>query len=83
GYTEELVRMVTAEGIEARDANREVISGWIDAWTPPVMEATRALRPAFDRARVEVVSFDGGLSAALQAQRGLVEALGLSPAAVV
>jgi methane monooxygenase component A beta chain/propane monooxygenase small subunit len=81
-YTEELVRMVTAEGIEAHQANRDVIAGWIADWTPPVLEAARALRPVFDQARVDVVSFDGALAAALAAQRGVVEALGLSPAEV-
>jgi methane monooxygenase component A beta chain/propane monooxygenase small subunit len=82
GYTEELVRMVTAEGIEGHQANRDVIAGWIADWTPPVLEAARALRPVFDQARVDVVSFDGAMAAALHAQRTLVEALGLSPAAV-
>jgi hypothetical protein len=81
-YTEELVRMVTAEGIEGHQANRDVITGWIADWTPPVLEAARALRPVFDLARVDVVSFDGAMAAALHAQRTLVEALGLSPAAV-
>lgn len=81
-YTEELVRMVTGEKIEARDANREVIAAWLDDWTPTVVEATRALRPAFDAAKVGAVTFDGALAEAMRTQRSVVEALGLSPATV-
>jgi methane monooxygenase component A beta chain/propane monooxygenase small subunit len=82
GYTEELVRMVTAEAIEAHRANRDVIAEWVERWTPPVLEATQALRPVFDLAATRVVGFDGALASALQAQRGIVEALGLLPATV-
>jgi hypothetical protein len=81
-YTEELVRMVTAESVEGHAANRDTIVEWIDAWTPPVLEAARALRPVFDRARVDVVTFDDALAGALHGQREVVEALGLSPADV-
>jgi len=81
-YTEELVRMVIAEAVEGHRENREVIAGWIDAWTPLVVEATRALRPVFEQAKVDVVSFDDALAGALRTQRRTVEALGLSPATV-
>jgi hypothetical protein len=82
GYTEELVRMVTAEGIEARRANRDVISEWVERWTSPVVEATQALRPVFDLPATRVVSFDDAMASALRAQCGILEALGLSPATV-
>src|SRR4029077_12034663 len=82
GWTEELVRMVTSEKVEAAAANREVVAGWIADWTPPVLDAARALRPVFEQARVDVVSFDNAMATALQAQREVVEALGLSPATV-
>ena len=81
-YTEELVRMVTGEKIESAAANRAVIGEWIDAWMPMVLEATRALKPVFERAGVGVVNFDDALEGALQAQRAILEALGLTPAAV-
>ena len=81
-YPEELVRMVTGEKIESAAANRAVIGEWIDAWMPMVLEATRALKPVFERAGVGVVNFDDALEGALQAQRAIVEALGLTPAAV-
>jgi len=81
-YTEELVRMVTAEKIETRAANREVIVGWLDAWTPPVIEAARALQLEFEAAAAGVVSFDDALAEALRAQRAIVEALALTPATV-
>jgi hypothetical protein len=81
-YTEELVRMVTAENVEAAAENRAVLGGWIEAWTPMVMEATRAIRPVFDAAKLDVVTFDDALAGAVRTQRSLVEALGLSPAAV-
>jgi methane monooxygenase component A beta chain/propane monooxygenase small subunit len=79
-YTEELVRMVTAESVEGHAANRDTIVEWIDAWTPPVLEAARALRPVFDRARIDVVTFDDALAGVLHGQHEVVEALGLSPA---
>lgn len=81
-YTGELVGMVTAEGLEAQAANREVLSGWIDAWTPPVLEATLALRPVFEEAGIRMVNFDDALAGAHGSQRETVEALGLSPASV-
>jgi methane monooxygenase component A beta chain/propane monooxygenase small subunit len=82
-YTEELVRMVTSEKVEEREANRAVIAAWIAEWTVPVVDATLALRPAFEAADVEVVSFDDALAEALAAQRVTLEALGLmTPAAV-
>jgi Methane/Phenol/Toluene Hydroxylase len=81
-WTEELVRMVTGEKIETASANRAVIGEWIEAWTPMVLEATRALKPVFEKAEVKSVTFDDALAGALQAQRAVMEALGLSPAAV-
>jgi Methane/Phenol/Toluene Hydroxylase len=80
--TEELVRMVTDEKVEAHRANREALAGWVAAWTPPVLEATEALRPVFDLPRTPAVTFDDALAGARQAQRGIVETLGLVPAAV-
>ena len=81
-YTEELVRMVTGENIETAAANRAVIGEWIESWMPMVLEATRALKPVFEKAEVKSVTFDEALAGALQAQRTVMEALGLSPAAV-
>jgi hypothetical protein len=54
----------------------------VERWTPPVVEATQALRPVFDLPATRVVSFDDAMASALQAQRGILEALGLSPATV-
>jgi hypothetical protein len=81
-YTEELVRMVTAEAVEARQANRAVIVEWLERWTPEVLDATRALRPVFGFPVAPRVGFEGALALALDRQRAVVEALGLSPAAV-
>jgi Methane/Phenol/Toluene Hydroxylase len=79
-YTEELVRMVTASDIPDARANREVIHGWIEAWTPAVLEATLALRPLFDAVPVDVVAFDSAFDAAVAAQRSIIESLGLAAA---
>jgi len=81
-YTEELVRMTTAEGIEAHRANRDAITEWVERWTAQVLEAVQALRPVFDLPPTKVVSFDDALAGALRAQRAVVEALGVSPATV-
>jgi Methane/Phenol/Toluene Hydroxylase len=81
-WTEELVRMVTAESVPEHRANRDVIAGWVGAWTPAVLEATRALRPVFGRAQVGVVTFDDALAAAMRTQCEIVQALGLVPADV-
>jgi methane monooxygenase component A beta chain/propane monooxygenase small subunit len=81
-YTEELVRMVTDPKLEAAGANRDVIRTWLDDWTPQVVEATRALRPAFEAAEGGSGSFDDAVAGALATQHELVEALGLSPATV-
>ena len=74
--------MVTDEKIETAAANRAVIGEWIEAWASMVLEATRALKPVFEKAEVGVVTFDDALAGALQSQRAVVEALGLTPAAV-
>jgi hypothetical protein len=81
-WTEELVRMVTSEKLEDAGRNRALVGEWIEAWTPVVVEATRALRPVFERAQVGVVTFDDALGAAMRAQRETLEALGLVPADV-
>jgi hypothetical protein len=72
--------MVTASDVPDARANREVIHGWIEAWTPAVLEATTALRPLFDAVPVNVVAFDSAFAAAVAAQRSIIESLGLAVA---
>jgi hypothetical protein len=79
-YTQELVRMVTDESVEAHRANRDIIQGWLATWTPPVLEAAAALRPVFDAVAAKTVSFDEALSGATATQQRIVESLGLRPA---
>ena len=81
-YTEELVRMVTDEKVEHHRANRGVLTEWVATWTPPVLAATEALRPVFDVPRTVAVTFNDALAGARRAQSVVVEALGLTPAAV-
>jgi hypothetical protein len=80
GCAEELVRMVTADGVEQRSRNREVIQEWIDRWTGPVLEATQALAPLYEIPSVRTIGFDDALAAALAGQRRVLESLGLRPA---
>jgi Methane/Phenol/Alkene Hydroxylase len=82
GYTEELVRMVTDERVEAHGENRGVLTEWVRRWTPETLAATEALRPLFDLPAAARVGFDAALEIALRSQRSLTEALGLSPAGV-
>ena len=82
GYTWELVRMVTDEGVEAHRANRDIIHEWITTWTPPVLEVATSLRPLFDRVPVKAVSFEEALEAGIAGQRRALESVGLLGAGV-
>ena len=77
-YTQELVRMVTDEGVQGHSANRDVIRGWIESWSPLAVEAAMALRPVFDRVSVKGPSFDETLSTAIASQVAALETVGLA-----
>lgn len=81
-WTEELVRMVTGENAPAAEANRRVIQGWLDRWTPDVQAAARALAPCYDVPPIQVAEFAPSLAAALEMQAGIVADLGFTPAEV-
>ena len=77
-WTEEFVRMVTAADLDQADTNRAIIQGWIDHWTPVALEVARSLAGVYDLPPLAVGTFDDALEAAVAAQVGLIEALGLS-----
>lgn len=76
-WTEELVRMVTAEDVPERDANRATISGWVRDWTPRALAAAEALRAVHDTVPLPARGFDETLAAARRGQSALVAALDL------
>lgn len=78
-WTEELVRMVTADGVPSADANRRVIQGWLDRWTPDVLAAASALAPSYDLPPIQVAEFAPTLAAATGAQAAIVAELGFAP----
>lgn len=77
-WTEELVRMVTAEGLDAADANRDLIQGWLDKWSPAVREAVDGLAPVYELPPIQVVTFDAALTSASERQRTIARSLNLS-----
>lgn len=79
-WTEELVRMVTAEGLGSADANRAVIQGWIDTWTPIALDVAHSLAPVYDLPPIQVTAFKDALEEAVSQQRAIVEGLHLSAA---
>jgi hypothetical protein len=70
-WTEELVRMVTAAGISSASANREIVSGWIESWTPAVVAATEPLAAVHARFPQRSAEFGELLKAVLSAQPDL------------
>ena len=79
-WTEELVRMVTAEGVEAGPANHGFIQGWIDKWTPIALEVAESLAPVYDLPPIQIATFKDALEEALAQQQRIVEALTFSAA---
>lgn len=76
-WTAELVRMVTAESLDAADANRATIQGWLDAWYPVVLDTVQSLAPTYALPPIQVTTFDEALAGACARQRAIVEPLGL------
>ena len=81
-WTEELVRMVTAEDVPDADANRQVVQGWVDHWTSVALEVARSLSEVYDLPPLAVGRFDETLEAAVATQRGVLEGLGLATTAI-
>ncbi len=75
-WTQELVRMVCAEAVPARAANRSTIDGWLATWQPAVLAAVRALAPAGTGTQVETL-----LGPALAAQGRALAQAGLAASA--
>lgn len=77
-WTEEFVRMVTAEGIPAAAENRALISGWVDRWRPDVIAATSELAGLYEALPAAKMPFADVLAAAVARQHEIVAALGLT-----
>lgn len=79
-WTQALVRMVTAEGLEPASANRDRIQGWVDEWTPAVRRAARAMADRYQLPPKADVDAEEVLAAAEAGQDALVTDLGFTPA---
>lgn len=79
-WTAELVRMVTADGLDTAEANRATIQGWLDEWTPGVRRATRAMADRYKLPPIANVDFEVVLATADTAQGQMVGDLGFTPA---
>lgn len=80
-WTQELVRLITADDVPDRARNTTIIDGWLADWTPRVRSAVLALSGLYDVPPLQVARFDEVLASAEASQRALVE--GLFPQAVV
>ncbi|HTK65634.1 MAG TPA: aromatic/alkene monooxygenase hydroxylase subunit beta [Pseudonocardia sp.] len=76
-WTQEFVRMVTADEVPERESNRAIIEGWLASWTPRVEEAAEALADVYDLPPLQVARFEDVFAKALRTQSGTVTDLGL------
>lgn len=76
-WTQELIRMVTADDVPDRASNTSIIQDWLTAWTPRVREAAHALATLYDVPPLQVARFTEVLTAAETTQRALLERLDL------
>lgn len=77
GWTQELVRMATADDVPDRARNTELIATWISTWTPRVVAAAEAMAEVYDVPPLEVARFDDVLETVTRRHRALVAELGL------
>ena len=75
--------MVTSGDIEQGEANKAVVQGWIDHWTPVAVDVARAMAGVYDLPPLPVGTFENALQVASATQAELVEALGLSAKGLV
>jgi hypothetical protein len=75
-WTDELVRMVTADGVPAREENRAAVQEWIDRWTPRALEAAAALAPIHAQIPLRILSFEEAMARCRATQAEIVGALG-------
>jgi methane monooxygenase component A beta chain/propane monooxygenase small subunit len=76
-WTQELVRMVTADDVPEAPRNAAVIADWIASWTPRVRRAAEAMAELYDTPPLQVARFEDVLATALAKQEELVRALEL------
>jgi methane monooxygenase component A beta chain/propane monooxygenase small subunit len=79
-WTEEFVRMVTAEGVPAAAENKALIAGWVEKWRPAVIEATEQMAGLYELLPSAKTPFPEVLAAALNRQAEIVRNLGLTEA---
>lgn len=77
GWTESLVKLVTADDVPTAKENRAVLEEWVAEWTPLALEAASALAPIYTRAPRMVVSHDQAMATAQAQQKAILEPLGL------
>lgn len=76
-WTQDFVRMVTADGLETAEANRDVIAGWITEWTARAVAAVEPLAPLYDCLAAAKQPFSEVLGDALARQQAVLGHLGI------
>jgi hypothetical protein len=79
-WTQELVRMVLAPGINGHDDNRRLIQNWLNVWTPIAIDAAKALAPIYGTIPSPAASWDECLRLAISNQARIIGELELDPA---
>ena len=67
-----LFRML-ADDEEHGDANKKIMQGWLDEWTPVSLAAAQHLQPIWSQLSEKSVRFEDSLDASKQRMRDLLE----------
>jgi methane monooxygenase component A beta chain/propane monooxygenase small subunit len=76
-WTEEFVRMVTADDVPAAAENRTIIAEWIAHWTPRAIEAVGPLAELYDCLPAAKTPFAEVLATAAARQQEIATGLGV------
>jgi methane monooxygenase component A beta chain/propane monooxygenase small subunit len=77
-WTQEFVRMVTQESVPAHEENRELVQGWLSAWTPRVEQAAKAMAEIYEVPPLQIARFEDVFDGAQRAQSAVIGELGLT-----
>jgi methane monooxygenase component A beta chain/propane monooxygenase small subunit len=70
--------MVTQESVPAHEENRELVQGWLSAWTPRVEQAAKAMAEIYEVPPLQVARFEDVFDGAQRAQSAVIGELGLT-----
>lgn len=76
-YTEEFVRMVTADDVPQAAANRDILAGWIEKWTPKAVDAVMPMQEVYAALPTSRLTFADELVRAQERQGEILGKLGI------